>query len=141
MKNNLLPSLVMLLAGLVCSIISLRQGVDLLSFTTRLLTVLVVFYIIGAILKVILSCAFKAMEDRQKKAEAAEAKTDDSEVFDNDGATLVGFTSIDGYSFERSRALKGDKWCGLVIDIENQSEMTDKRIKDWCRQVKKEFEV
>lgn len=71
----------MLLAGLVCSIISLRQGVDLMSFTTRLLTVLVVFYIIGAILKVILSCAFKAMEDRQKKAEA---KTDDSEVFDND---------------------------------------------------------
>lgn len=68
----------MLLAGLVCSIISLRQGVDLMSFTTRLLTVLVVFYIIGAILKVILSCAFKAMEDRQKKAEAAEAKTDDS---------------------------------------------------------------
>ena len=67
MKNNLLPSLVMLLAGLVCSIISLRQGVDLMSFTTRLLTVLVVFYIIGAILKVILSCAFKAMEDRQKK--------------------------------------------------------------------------
>lgn len=59
----------MLLAGLVCSIISLRQGVDLMSFTTRLLTVLVVFYIIGAILKVILSCAFKAMEDRQKKAE------------------------------------------------------------------------
>ena len=55
MKNNLLPSLVMLLAGLVCSIISLRQGVDLMSFTTRLLTVLVVFYIIGAILKVILS--------------------------------------------------------------------------------------
>ena len=84
MKNNLLPSLVMLLAGLVCSIISLRQGVDLMSFTTRLLTVLVVFYIIGAILKVILSCAFKAMEDRQKKAEAAEAKTDDSEVIDND---------------------------------------------------------
>ena len=83
MKNNLLPSLVMLLAGLVCSI-SLRQGVDLMSFTTRLLTVLVVFYIIGAILKVIISCAFKAMEDRQKKAEAAEAKTDDSEVFDND---------------------------------------------------------
>ena len=64
-----------------------------------------------------------------------------AEVFENDGATLVGFTSIDGYSFERSRALKGDKWCGLVIDIENQSEMTDKRIKDWCRQVKKEFEV
>ena len=46
-----------------------------------------------------------------------------AEVFENDGATL-----------------RDDKWCGLVIDIENQSEMTDKRIKDWCKQVKKEFE-
>ena len=67
MKNNLLPSLVMLLAGLVCSIISLRQGVDLMSFTTRLLTVLVVFYIIGAILKVILSCAFKTGKRKLKR--------------------------------------------------------------------------
>ena len=74
----------MLLAGLVCSIISLLQGGVLIIYTTILFTVLVVFYIIGAILKVFLSCAFKAMEDRQKKAEAAEAKTDDSEGFDND---------------------------------------------------------
>lgn len=84
MKNNLLPSLVMLLAGFVCSIISLRQKVDLMSFTTRLLTVLVVFYIIGAILKAVLSCAFKAMEDRQRKAEADEAQPDDSIALDND---------------------------------------------------------
>lgn len=84
MKNNLLPSLVMLLAGFVCSIISLRQGVDLMSFTTRLLAVLVVFYIIGAILKAVLSCAFKVMEDRQSKAEADEAQPDDSIALDND---------------------------------------------------------
>lgn len=84
MKNNLLPSLVMLLAGLVCSIISLRQGVDLMSFTTRLLTVLVVFYIIGAILKVILSCAFKAMEDRQRKLKRPKQRLMIPEVFDND---------------------------------------------------------
>lgn len=74
----------MLLAGLVCSILSLRQRVDLMSFTTRLLIVLVVFYIIGAILKAVLGYAFKAMEDRKKKAEAAEAKTDDSKAMDND---------------------------------------------------------
>lgn len=86
MKNNLLPSLVMLLAGFVCSIISLRQKVDLMSFTTRLLAVLVVFYIIGAILKAVLSCAFKAMEDRQSKskAEANEAQPDDSIALDKD---------------------------------------------------------
>ena len=63
-----------------------------------------------------------------------------AEVFEEDGAKLVGFTSAKGYSFERSKALRGDQWCGLVIDLENQSELTEKRIKEWCKEVKKEFE-
>lgn len=62
-----------------------------------------------------------------------------AEVFEQDGATLVGFTSPEGYTFERSKALRNDRWCGLVIDLENQSELTDKRIADWCRQIKGEF--
>lgn len=61
------------------------------------------------------------------------------EAFEKAGATLVGFTSTEGYSFKQSRALRGDQWCGLVIDVENQSKLTDKRIKDWCEQLKKEF--
>lgn len=62
-----------------------------------------------------------------------------AEIFEKAGATLVGFTSIDGYHFNESKALRSTQWCGLVIDIENQSELTDKRLKDWCEQVKKEF--
>ncbi len=62
-----------------------------------------------------------------------------AEVFEDDGAQLVGFTSSEGYSFEHSRALRNGKWCGLVIDLENQSEQAEKRIKEWCRQVKEEF--
>ena len=61
------------------------------------------------------------------------------EVFEGDGATLVGFTSSEGYTFERSRALRGNQWCGLVIDLDNQSEQAKKKIKEWCEQVKKEF--
>lgn len=66
------------------------------------------------------------------------------EAFEQAGATLVGFTSTEGYAFNRSRALRSDssgssKWCGLVIDLENQSELTDQRIKEWCKQVKAEF--
>ena len=45
-----------------------------------------------------------------------------------------------GYTFERSRALRGDRWCGLVVDLDNQSEQAEKRIREWCEQVKKEFE-
>lgn len=62
-----------------------------------------------------------------------------AEVFEGDGATIVGFTSSEGYTFGQSKALRGDKWCGLVIDVENQPELTDKRVKDWCKQVKEEL--
>lgn len=62
-----------------------------------------------------------------------------AEVFEKEGATLVGFTSIEGYTFRESRALRDDKWCGLVVDLDNHSEEAEKRINDWCKQVKAEF--
>lgn len=62
-----------------------------------------------------------------------------AEVFEGDGAILVGCTSPEGYTFERSRALRDSKWCGLVIDLDNQSEQAEKRIKEWCVQIKEEF--
>ena len=52
---------------------------------------------------------------------------------------LFGLGDQIGYPDNRSRALRDGKWCGLVIDIENQSKLTDKRIADWCEQLKKEF--
>ena len=62
-----------------------------------------------------------------------------AEVFEGDEATLVGFTSSEGYTFERSKALRGEQWCGLVVDLDNQSEQAEKKIKAWCQQLKKEF--
>lgn len=62
-----------------------------------------------------------------------------SKSFKKAGATLVGYTSAEDYTFNHSKALHDNKWCGLVIDVENQSKLTDKRIKDWCEQLKKEF--
>lgn len=62
-----------------------------------------------------------------------------ADAFEKAGATLVGFTSAEGYSFGHSKALRDDKWCGLVIDIENQSRLTNERIAAWCEQLKEEF--
>lgn len=63
-----------------------------------------------------------------------------ADAFEAAGATLVGFTSAEGYTFGRSRALRPDnRWCGLVIDQENQSKQTAGRIEKWCEQLKKEF--
>ncbi len=57
------------------------------------------------------------------------------------GGTTVGYWSTDGYDFNESKALKNDKFVGLALDEDNQSELTDTRIKVWVTQLKKEFGV
>jgi flavodoxin I len=54
-------------------------------------------------------------------------------------AELVGFTSTEGYTFESSRALQGDKFMGLAIDYENQGSMNKERVASWVEQIKGEF--
>jgi flavodoxin I len=56
------------------------------------------------------------------------------------GAKTVGYWSTDGYEFNESKAVRdGGKFVGLAIDEDNQSELTDNRIKVWVAQLKKEF--
>lgn len=62
-----------------------------------------------------------------------------ADLFESLHATIVGFTSIEGYTYESSRAQRGNQFCGLAIDQENQARLTSKRIKDWAEQLKKEF--
>ena len=52
------------------------------------------------------------------------------------GITLVGKTSNEGYSFSSSRAAEDDEFIGLVIDENNQSNLTDERINAWVAKVK-----
>ena len=54
------------------------------------------------------------------------------------GAVVVGFWPVDGYTFDGSTAVEGDSFVGLVIDEENQSELTDDRIKAWIEKLKDE---
>ena len=60
-------------------------------------------------------------------------------LLESRGASLIGFTTSEGYTFERSRSIRGDKFLGLAIDYENQHQLTDSRIKDWVKQLKEEF--
>lgn len=52
------------------------------------------------------------------------------------GITLVGKTSVDGYSFSNSKAVTDDEFVGLVIDENNQSDLTEERINNWIEKVK-----
>ncbi len=62
-----------------------------------------------------------------------------AEVLEAQGATLIGFTSTEGYEFESSRALRNDHFLGLAIDYENQGSMNKQRVAAWIEQLKKEF--
>ena len=62
-----------------------------------------------------------------------------ADLLDSRGAKLLGYTSSEGYTFEHSRALRGESFAGLAIDYENQHQFTDSRIKNWVKQLKDEF--
>ena len=62
-----------------------------------------------------------------------------AEILEGQGASLVGFTSTEGYEFESSRASRGDQFAGLAIDYENQGSMNKERVKAWVEQLKSEF--
>ena len=54
-------------------------------------------------------------------------------------AKVIGFTSVDGYYHDSSKAQIDDKFVGLAIDEDNQSELTDKRIEDWVQNIKEDI--
>jgi len=62
-----------------------------------------------------------------------------AEILEAGGATLVGLTSVEGYSYEHSRAERNGKFLGLAIDFENQGTKNKARVKTWVEQLKKEF--
>ena len=63
------------------------------------------------------------------------------EAISGKGGKTVGYTSMEGYYFENSKALRDGKFVGLALDDDNQSDLTDKRVKDWVAQLKTEFGV
>lgn len=47
------------------------------------------------------------------------------------GGETVGYWSTEGYEFSDSKALHDGKFIGLALDEDNQSDLTEKRIKTW----------
>jgi flavodoxin I len=52
------------------------------------------------------------------------------------GASFVGFWPLDGYEYEISRAELDGQFVGLVLDQDNQSDLTAERLETWVAQVK-----
>lgn len=57
------------------------------------------------------------------------------------GAEVIGFTGTDGYDFLSSTAQVDGRFVGLILDDNNQPDLTDERIDAWCMQLKQEAGV
>ncbi len=54
------------------------------------------------------------------------------------GCTFIGAVSTDGYTYDDSAAVSGDKFVGLALDEVNEDDKTDERIDAWVAQLKSE---
>lgn len=53
------------------------------------------------------------------------------EVVTQCGATVVGQVPVDNYDFDSSRAVMDDRFVGLALDEDNESDLSEKRISEW----------
>ena len=59
--------------------------------------------------------------------------------FQKAGATMVGYVSKENYTFEDSKSVIGSSFCGLPLDEDSESDMTDERLSSWATQLKSEM--
>ena len=62
-----------------------------------------------------------------------------AEKVEEQGGEIVGFTSTEGYEYDNSEAERDGRFIGLVIDEDNQSDLTDQRVKEWAAQLNSIF--
>ena len=87
MKTRYIPAIVMLCAGFIFCVCSIHKSESLLAFTEGLLLVLVIFLVIGSIVKVILDKAMKAMEDKKAEDDVKAQPEDEAQNMENIGSS------------------------------------------------------
>eukprot|EP00580_Thalassiosira_gravida_P002297 CAMPEP_0201603546 /NCGR_PEP_ID=MMETSP0492-20130828/3964_1 /ASSEMBLY_ACC=CAM_ASM_000837 /TAXON_ID=420259 /ORGANISM="Thalassiosira gravida, Strain GMp14c1" /LENGTH=282 /DNA_ID=CAMNT_0048067355 /DNA_START=41 /DNA_END=889 /DNA_ORIENTATION=+ len=65
----------------------------------------------------------------------ADATGELHDVFESLGCKMMGYTSQEGYEHDESKAIRGDSFCGLLLDAVNEEEMTEDRVKNWVVQL------
>jgi len=55
------------------------------------------------------------------------------------GATVVGAWPTDGYDFMASKAERDGEFVGLVLDLDNQKQLTEDRLETWLGRIAGQF--
>ena len=59
-------------------------------------------------------------------------------AFLQSGARMIGKVPTEGYTYDDSKSVIDGKFCGLAIDEDNESELTDERLTAWVQQINTE---
>lgn len=57
------------------------------------------------------------------------------DAFEGLGCKMYGSWSQEGYEHKASKSVRGDVFCGLILDMINQEELTEDRIEQWVDQL------
>ena len=57
----------------------------------------------------------------------------------NKGCQIIGKVSLDGYTYDSSEAIIDGQFIGLLIDNDNEPDLTDQRIALWVESLKKDI--
>lgn len=60
------------------------------------------------------------------------------DLFSAKGCQMFGLTSTDGYNHSDSKAERDGKFCGLMLDEDNQYDLSEDRCNTWVAQLKEE---
>lgn len=85
MKTRSVPAIITLLAGFIACLAGIRVHMEVADFLKMLIAVLIVFYLLGCVVKVILDRNFKEIQD-EKTTDGEEAQEEDEPVTDEEDA-------------------------------------------------------
>ena len=52
---------------------------------------------------------------------------------------MVGYVEKAEYTFNESKSIVGNNFCGLALDEDSESDLTDDRLTKWATQLKQEM--
>lgn len=78
MNTKQIPGLITLIAGLITCIISIVCQIEVVSFLKSMIWVIIIFYIIGGIIKLVLD-KYVPMKDEEEEQEDGEEQQEDQE--------------------------------------------------------------
>lgn len=80
MKTRIIPAVVMLLAGFLTCVMGIIQHMETGVFIRLLLIVLIVFYILGCVIKVILDKNFLQTEESEEQLQEEQMESENAET-------------------------------------------------------------